>query len=50
MKIAIFGGTGRTGKQIVDQALANGHELKVLARTPSKLALQNEFLRLLRAI
>ena len=44
MKIAIFGGTGRTGKQIVDQALANGYELKVLARTPSKLVLQNEAL------
>lgn len=37
MKIAIFGGTGRTGYLFVRQALTDGHELKVLARSPEKL-------------
>ena len=44
MKIAIFGGTGRTGKHVVEQALANGFKLKVLARTPSKLVIENDAL------
>ena len=44
MKIAIFGGTGRTGKHVVEQALAKGFEVKVLARTPSKLVIENDAL------
>ena len=37
MKIAIFGGTGQTGQVFLKQALEEGHELKVLARSPEKL-------------
>lgn len=37
MKIAIFGGTGGTGKYIVSKALADGHDVVALARTPAKL-------------
>ncbi len=37
MKLAIFGGTGKTGRLLVEQALAAGHEVTVLARTPAKL-------------
>jgi putative NADH-flavin reductase len=37
MKIAVFGGTGRTGRYVVEQALAAGHEVVALARTPGKL-------------
>jgi len=37
MKIALFGGTGRTGHYILDAALADGHAVTVLARNPSKL-------------
>ena len=37
MKIALFGATGRTGRYILDQALADGHRVTVLARNPSKL-------------
>jgi len=47
MKVAIFGGTGQTGRFVVEKALAAGHEVKVLARTPSKLALQHENLHVL---
>jgi putative NADH-flavin reductase len=38
MKIAVFGATGQLGQECARQALAAGHEVRVLARTPSKLA------------
>lgn len=41
MKIAVFGGTGRTGLQVVEQALAAGHSVNVLARNPAKLTIQH---------
>lgn len=42
MKIALFGATGGTGQQIVQQALADGHTVVALARDPSRLAVQND--------
>lgn len=38
MNITIFGATGKTGTHLVEQALAAGHQVVALARTPSKLA------------
>lgn len=35
MKIAVFGGTGGVGKHFVEQALKQGHSLRVLARAES---------------
>lgn len=37
MKLAIFGATGGTGKQIVAQALEAGHMVTALVRDPAKL-------------
>ena len=37
MKLALLGATGRTGRYVLDQALADGHRVTVLARNPSKL-------------
>lgn len=37
MKIAIFGSTGRVGQEVVKKALADGHEVFALARSPEKL-------------
>ena len=37
MTIAVFGGTGKTGRLVVAQALAAGHRVKVLARDPDKI-------------
>ncbi len=37
MKIAIFGGTGRTGKHLVEQALSKGYQVNLLARNPEKV-------------
>ena len=47
MKLAIFGSTGRTGRELVAQALAQGHEVTAFARAPEKVALQHERLRVL---
>ena len=37
MRIALFGGTGRTGRPFLDQALEAGHDVVASVRTPSKL-------------
>ncbi|PYY36413.1 NAD(P)-dependent oxidoreductase [Curtobacterium sp. MCBD17_030] len=34
--ILVFGGTGQTGRHLTDLALAAGHRVRVLARTPAK--------------
>lgn len=44
MKIAVFGATGGTGRQVVEQALAAGHEVNVLVRNPAKLPFQDDLL------
>ena len=42
MKIVIFGATGGTGKQIIEQALAAGHHVTAFARNPSKIGLRHK--------
>lgn len=37
MKIAIFGSTGKTGIELVKQALEHGHEVTVMVRDPKRL-------------
>jgi uncharacterized protein len=37
MKIAVFGGTGRIGQRIVDEALRRGHVVTVVVRDPTKV-------------
>ena len=37
MKFAIFGGTGKTGQQLIQQALEAGDEVVALVRNPAKL-------------
>jgi uncharacterized protein YbjT (DUF2867 family) len=36
-RLAILGGTGRTGRLLIDMALTAGHDLRVLARDPERL-------------
>jgi len=40
MKIALIGPTGFVGSAVLAEALARGHEVTALARTPSKIAAQ----------
>ncbi len=46
-RIAIFGATGGTGKALVDQALGR-YRVTAFARSPDKLAVSNEELRVVR--
>lgn len=38
MRIALFGATGGTGRQVLEQALAQGYRIRALVRDASKLA------------
>jgi putative NADH-flavin reductase len=48
MRIAIFGASGRTGRPLVEQALAAGHEVRALVRDPSKLRIRHKRLAVIR--
>lgn len=48
MKILIFGATGGTGRELVKQASALGHEVTALVRDPSKLEDASESCRVLK--
>lgn len=37
MRVTVFGATGATGRQVVDEALSVGHDVTVLVRDPAKL-------------
>lgn len=45
MKVVVFGGTGRTGSQVVQQALQRGWEVTALVRNPSALSVKHAQLR-----
>jgi putative NADH-flavin reductase len=48
MKLTIFGSTGGTGAQLVQQALAAGHDVTAVARNPARVELRHDHLRVLR--
>jgi len=41
MNVLIFGGTGKTGKLVVERALTHGHTVTVLVRDPIKFKIPN---------
>lgn len=46
--LAVLGGTGRTGRLLIDQALVRGYPLRVLARDPARLHRRDDALFALR--
>lgn len=48
MKIAVFGATGKTGKQIVQQAVEQGLEVKGFVRDPQKMDIKDDKLSLVQ--
>jgi len=48
MNIAVFGATGGTGREVVTQALEQGHRVTAFVRTPSKLGVQNAALHVVQ--
>jgi putative NADH-flavin reductase len=48
MKLFVIGATGRTGLEIVQQALARGHHVTGFVRSPESISLKNERLNILK--
>ncbi len=48
MKLIIFGPTGSTGRQVVTQALQQGHDVTAFARSPEKLDQKHERLQVIK--
>lgn len=48
MRIIIFGASGRTGKELVRQALEQGHFVTAFVRTPSKLSVSHPNLQIVQ--
>ena len=47
MKLVVLGATGGTGRLVVEQALAAGHTVTALVRSPEKLTLRNPNFRVI---
>ncbi len=45
MNLAIIGGTGKTGKELLKQGLENGHHITALVRNPKKVKIQHPNLK-----
>ena len=48
MKLTIFSGTGEAGRQLIEQALAEGNEVVAFARNPSKLTTHHKHLTIIQ--
>ena len=48
MKLTIFGGTGTAGRQLIEQALAEGNEAVAFVRNPSKLSTRHVHLTIIQ--
>jgi len=48
MKLFLIGATGRTGQEIVQQALERGHHVTAFVRSPESITLKNERLAVLK--
>ncbi|XP_007895120.1 flavin reductase (NADPH) [Callorhinchus milii] len=49
MKLSVLGATGQTGQFLVRQALEQGHMVTAIVRTPSKLTVQHDNLKVVEA-
>jgi putative NADH-flavin reductase len=48
VKVLVIGATGGTGRQLVEQALAAGHDVTALVRNPAKIRARHERLRVVQ--
>jgi putative NADH-flavin reductase len=48
MKLLVFGSTGGAGRQLVEQALAQGHAVTAFARNPEKLDVEHPSLKVVQ--
>ncbi|NNE16811.1 MAG: SDR family oxidoreductase [Saprospiraceae bacterium] len=48
MKLLIIGGTGKTGRKLIEQGLSQGHEITAVVRKPGKLKIDDPNLRIVK--
>ena len=48
MKLFVIGATGRTGREVVEQALTRGHQVTAFLRSPEGIKLKNERLSVIK--
>src|SRR5438270_13926804 len=48
VKLFVIGATGRTGREVIQQALARNHHVTAFVRSPASLTLKNERLSVLK--
>lgn len=48
MKLLIIGGTGKTGRELINQALQDGHSITALVRNPLKLKIEHSNLNVVK--
>lgn len=48
MRVLIIGGTGGTGRELIKQALAQGHHLTALVRKPEKVKIAHQHLSIIK--
>lgn len=48
MKILIFGGTGKTGRELIKQGLERGHSITAIVRNPDKFKLNHPDLKIIK--
>lgn len=48
MRLIVFGATGRTGRLVVEQALAAGHNVTAVARRPATVTIQHQRLEVIQ--
>lgn len=48
VRLAVFGASGGTGRELVRQALERGHHVRAFVRTPAKLGLEHERLEVVQ--
>ena len=48
MKLLIIGGTGRTGQELIKQALEQGHHLTALVRNPGRVKVEHANLKVIK--
>lgn len=48
MKLLVFGATGNTGRQLVEQLLSEGHEVTAVVRQPEKFEIRDKRLQVVK--